>query len=653
MKINYRKSFFIALILIATVFSLSSYALLYGASDPSNRSLNARVVGMGRAFVGLADDTSAIYINPSGLARKEEWQATSMSSRFMDAYNYLSFAGYYPTNYGVLGLGYGGYTIGGAYTTTIESGSNPNDPIYKIDYTRPEINNYSNVILLSYANGADKLLRNTLFYQPWFDRLNLGMNFKIFSAGMAGGGIANGAGTGNELDVGMQYAFSPSTKFGLLVQDLLPASWGGRIGFLNGHTETFPAMLKAGAMISLLGEQDSFLKFRKQEVSLLCDVDSHPTIPQIPLVYHLGLEWNPNLGIEAMGLRWNPYNMLFVRLGLDQTTGDDGTGKVTAQSYMTYGVGFYYAGFRFDFAFHQLPTVAINSSYFSLTYSPVIPGKIETKESVKITEPKDQDMVFDKAVRVKGQVVNFDVKSIEINKSKIVLSKNGAFDAEVPLLVGKNPIAVNSYGEKGKLIETQKIRLLRLMSFPDVPSGYWARTPISLISMLNIVTGYPDGKFKPEGNITRSEMAALLMRAGKPAVMLSKPVPAFKDVNEKFWAAKFIKDAAAYGVVEGYSDGSFKPKGNITRAEGLAMISRFAGVSQLEYKVQYFPDITATYWAAPIISGASQAGLLEYLKGKKFEPKKKLMRAEAVEMLSRTMFVKNLLSKDLTNWAVY
>ena len=83
------------------------------------------------------------------------------------------------------------------------------------------------------------------------------------------------------------------------------------------------------------------------------------------------------------------------------------------------------------------------------------------------------------------------------------------------------------------------------------------------------------------------------------------------------------------------------------------MIARFAKVTQEAYTFQFFPDISTNYWASPIIAGSSKAGLLEYLKGRAFEPKRNLTRAEAVEILYRTQFVKGLLDKDLLNWEGY
>ncbi|MBI5700789.1 S-layer homology domain-containing protein [Candidatus Saganbacteria bacterium] len=636
------------------MFSTKAFAVVE-ASDPALRSPNARVVGMGRAYAGLSDDTSGIFINPSGLARKTDWQISSMSSKFLDAYNYLSLSGYYSTNFGVIGLGFGSYNIGGAYATTIDATSNPLDPIYKVDFTKPNINNYNNVFILNYSNTADSLI-GKFIKLGWTDKIDVGINYKLFNAGLSGGGLAGASGTGNEIDLGAMYRLSPSMKIGIAVQDILPASWGGKITYMSGHYEIYPALFKLGTTMALLGEENSLLKFRKQELIFAADLDNY-LIGKAPLTYHLGLEWNPNIGLNYLGFKWNPYNMLFVRLGIDQTTGDDGTGRVVAISYPTFGVGFYYGGFKFDYAYHPLPVVNLDSSYFSVSYIPPL-KKLEApkeKDRMRIDSPSDKNIAFDQSIKIKGKIS--DLQALEINNNNVQFSTLGSFEAEAPVNIGKNKISIKGYSSKaktGKPTDEKLLRVLRLAAFPDVTEGYWTRQQVSLVSMLNIVTGYPDGSFRPEGNITRAEMAALLMRAEipNPNGKIQNNGIKFIDIKFKHWASKFIADAAAAKVVEGYTDKTFRPNGNITRAEGVAMISRFAKVPLEAYGGQ-FPDINDKHWASSIISGSFKAGLLGYLSGKAFEPKRMLTRAEAVEILYRTQFVKNLLDKDLLDWESY
>jgi hypothetical protein len=132
----------------------------------------------------------------------------------------------------------------------------------------------------------------------------------------------------------------------------------------------------------------------------------------------------------------------------------------------------------------------------------------------------------------------------------------------------------------------------------------------------------------------------------------SAEAAAFKDVAGNHWAGRYIARAARLGVVKGYPDGSFRPNGNITRAEGLAMIARFDGISEEAYADQ-FQDINGKFWAARIIAGAYRQGILKYLALKPFEAARPLSRAETVEMLYRTETVKVLLGSGLLNWESY
>ena len=107
-------------------------------------------------------------------------------------------------------------------------------------------------------------------------------------------------------------------------------------------------------------------------------------------------------------------------------------------------------------------------------------------------------------------------------------------------------------------------------SYSDVAYGKWYNNPISTMSALGIITGYPDGTFKPNKPITRAEFAAIAARfdetqSGKSAT--------FSDVIGH-WAAREIGIAYYNDWIKGYPDGTFKPDQNITRAEAMTLINR-------------------------------------------------------------------------------
>ena len=107
-------------------------------------------------------------------------------------------------------------------------------------------------------------------------------------------------------------------------------------------------------------------------------------------------------------------------------------------------------------------------------------------------------------------------------------------------------------------------------TFSDMPKGYWAANYIGYMQQFGIVTGYTDGSFRPNAPVTRAEFAAIASRFEK----LTQGSKSFTDVPNTYWAARYINFAATRGWVTGYSDGTFKPENTITRAEVAAVTCR-------------------------------------------------------------------------------
>lgn len=107
-------------------------------------------------------------------------------------------------------------------------------------------------------------------------------------------------------------------------------------------------------------------------------------------------------------------------------------------------------------------------------------------------------------------------------------------------------------------------------TFSDVPKGYWAANYIGYMQQFGIITGYSDGSFRPDAPVTRAEFAAIASRFEK----LTEGRKSFTDVSDTYWAARYINFAATRGWVTGYSDGTFKPENTITRAEVAAVTCR-------------------------------------------------------------------------------
>ena len=107
--------------------------------------------------------------------------------------------------------------------------------------------------------------------------------------------------------------------------------------------------------------------------------------------------------------------------------------------------------------------------------------------------------------------------------------------------------------------------------FSDVAITNWYNNAVSTLYNAGVLSGYPDGTFRPDRPITRAEFAAI---AAKFSQVVYNGGNSFADTPESHWAARFISLAENQGWVNGYPDGTFKPDQRITRAEAIILINR-------------------------------------------------------------------------------
>ena len=158
------------------------------------------------------------------------------------------------------------------------------------------------------------------------------------------------------------------------------------------------------------------------------------------------------------------------------------------------------------------------------------------------------------------------------------------------------------------------------LSFPDVPSDYWAYHEIMDLVGAGVINGYPDGTFKPEFPVTRAEFAKMALLSLGYALEFPD-TPSFPDVAREEWYYGYVEGAAKHGLVKGYPDGTFQPQGNVTIAEILTVIIRAKGWEEtappgpppfilLHDRDDSVRAITAEDWYYGTVGAAAQNGLL-------------------------------------------
>ncbi len=109
--------------------------------------------------------------------------------------------------------------------------------------------------------------------------------------------------------------------------------------------------------------------------------------------------------------------------------------------------------------------------------------------------------------------------------------------------------------------------------FRDDASGSWYNTYVATLNNAGVITDSSNGCFRPNEAITRAELAAMLAKFSETTGAANY----FNDVSAKYWAANAIAICAKLGWINGYPDGTFRPDKNVTRAELMAMINRATG----------------------------------------------------------------------------
>ena len=146
------------------------------------------------------------------------------------------------------------------------------------------------------------------------------------------------------------------------------------------------------------------------------------------------------------------------------------------------------------------------------------------------------------------------------------------------------------------------------VNFADVSDDAWYAKAVNTLASLGIVKGIGDGMFAPDRAISRAEFAAIASRFAKASNVGSVN---FADVFADDWFYDPVLTAVSYGWISGYEDGTFKPNANITRAEVTSitnrMLARAADTNFLAGNVaalKQFSDVPVTHWAYGVVMEA-------------------------------------------------
>ncbi|CAM4471455.1 S-layer homology domain-containing protein [Paenibacillus tarimensis] len=180
-------------------------------------------------------------------------------------------------------------------------------------------------------------------------------------------------------------------------------------------------------------------------------------------------------------------------------------------------------------------------------------------------------------------------------------------------------------------------------SFTDL-TNHWAKADVEKLASKLVVEGTGKNLFQPKRSITRAEFAAMVVRSLGLDTSVTSSTYNFTDVSGSSWYAGTVSAAAEAGLINGYTNGTFKPNANITRQEVAAIVVRaleFAGknanlsTAEVNAALAGYTDAATLGWAKEEVAAAVKSGIVQGQTSTKINGKAEANRAEAATMIIR------------------
>ncbi|NGP46505.1 hypothetical protein G4V62_16700 [Bacillaceae bacterium SIJ1] len=166
------------------------------------------------------------------------------------------------------------------------------------------------------------------------------------------------------------------------------------------------------------------------------------------------------------------------------------------------------------------------------------------------------------------------------------------------------------------------------ISFSDLSTSHWAYSYIRDLAAQRVITGFPDGTFKPEASLTRAQAAIMLVR---DQGITPGGSANFSDVASSHYAAEEIAAAVDAGLLNGRSETTFAPDAPLKRAELTALLQRAYNVGG-EADTN-FSDVPSSHWASAVISQLASADIVNGYPDGTFRPERATTRAEFSKLM--------------------
>jgi hypothetical protein len=250
--------------------------------------------------------------------------------------------------------------------------------------------------------------------------------------------------------------------------------------------------------------------------------------------------------------------------------------------------------------------------------------------NTEVYVPLDEELLLESSKKLKKDVDKLRVMvihsdgDIEYKKGNISYDQKG------------NPIGINVTVDRFStfVIVQDQNPMMKNIGFKDI-EGIWSKEYIEQLVLKGAISGYPDGYFRPDNNITRAEFVAIISKA---LGLKHKKSIVYSDI-QNHWAKEYIDMAASEGIIRGYNESIFGPNDFITREQMAVIISRIIKIkNQNQYNRETFKDWDEIAdWAKTSIEKTFNNSIINGYPDKTFKPKRYVTRGEAATVIIKAL----------------
>lgn len=201
------------------------------------------------------------------------------------------------------------------------------------------------------------------------------------------------------------------------------------------------------------------------------------------------------------------------------------------------------------------------------------------------------------------------------------------------------PVAVGA-----ATIEPSPTMTTDVQVFSDVSMSHPNRTAILYLKDHGVISGYPDGTFRPEQVVNRAETLKIILLGSGVEIPSSIDLEPFRDVPKDEWYSAYVSKAKELNIVEGYSDGTFKADQTVNLVENLKilLLTQNVDLNSITVTEDPYADAFADQWYAKYVMYAKLKNLIDADADNKVYPAQGMTRAKLAEAMYRLMYIKEM-----------